>query len=83
VTARTAIEKRKIHEKIAHRPDPDRHRLQRLQQAGRTGRHLPPPVSTPSLNANDTPPAAPGRSAETANPVAPAETAPATSAGNK
>ena len=45
---------------------------------------LPPPVSTPSLNANDAPPAAPQAAAqETANPVAPAETAAATSAGNK
>ena len=45
---------------------------------------LPPPVSTPSLNANDAPPAVPQAAApETANPVAPAETAPATSAGNK
>ena len=45
---------------------------------------LPPPVSTPSLNANDAPPAVPQAAApETANPVAPAETAPAASAGNK
>ena len=45
---------------------------------------LPPPVSTPSLNANDTPPAATqAATQETANPVAPAETAPATSVGNK
>ena len=45
---------------------------------------LPPPVSTPSLNANDAPPAVPQAAApETANPVAPAETAPATSTGNK
>ena len=45
---------------------------------------LPPPVSTPSLNANDAPPPAPQAAApETPLPGAPAETAPAASADNK